>query len=253
MDINANNFICDNATVIAHLGENLGVNIRWNGLFLCFEIRFPQDGDRWLPASPEWRYDDVHRQLRDLINSHPERRSLGTWKGYDQMLRQLRSHRETQYHPLSDLPSVTGDMPQDRSSLVAHMAAIRKTYRLPSEVPYQRLLTIPHEMPLMPTKWAHLERYAFDFRLLRDVPASWVEVVWRQSNAPGRRVVVLVGTPTRAQLRRGFLCVAEPPDPETAWQEVAKPLGLQQGLTPKVANRREPAELNGKVLESVAA
>ena len=214
--------------IVHHLRDNLDVDLRWNGLFLCFEARLPYTGGDWIPASPNWQRDPIHQQVRDIINSHPRRRILGTWKGYDAMLRQIRRCPETQYHPLDDLAALAGAPGSFQAQLSAHITAVQKAYRSPYDCNHQRVLTIRHPMPLMPARWAHLESYVFHLQPITSVPPVWMNSVWRRSNLPGKRVIVLVGTPTLAQERSGYLAVQEPPDPEMAWQEAAWWAGMQR-------------------------
>ena len=217
--------------IVAHLRDHLGVSIRWNGLFLCFEIAFScgNDEGQWLPASPDWRGDPIHCRVRHMLSRAACRRSLGTYQGYDAMLQRLRSSRETQHHPLDHLPFVYGMEPvAGPDSLVGHTAALHKAYR-----PFARhlpLLTIPCEYPLMPAKWAHLQDYVFDLQPLSEACSYRLGNLWRRSGERGRRTVVMVGTPTLAQERSVILSFAPPPDPETAWQEAAESLGLRWGM-----------------------
>jgi len=221
----------DACEIINHLRDHLGVGIRWNGLFLCFEIAFSYGNDegQWLPASPDWRGDPLHCRVRHMLGKAACRRSLGTYQGYDAMLQRLRASRETQRHPLDHLPFVYGMEPAcGPDSLVAHTAALHKAYRpLPRHLP---LLTIPHEYPLMPAKWAHLQDYVFDLQPLSEACSYRLGNLWRRSGERGQRTVVMVGTPTIEQERSVILSIARPPDPEMAWQEAAESLGLRWGM-----------------------
>ena len=175
-------YIPDTRTIVAHLRDHLGVGIRWNGLFLCFEIAFScgNDEGQWLPASPDWRGDPIHCRLRHMLGKTNCRRSLGTYQGYDAMLQLLRASRETQCHPLDHLPFAYGMEPVAGSdSLVAHTAALHKAYRpMPRHLP---LLAIPHEYPLMPAKWAHLRDYVFNLQPLSETCSYRLGNLWRRS------------------------------------------------------------------------
>ena len=224
--------------IVAHLQGNLDIGLRWNGLFRCFEVKFPsgEDAGRWLPASPlpRWQNDDVHRRLREKLAASPRRRTLGTWRGYDAMLRRVRLCRELEHRPLIESPPVMEvDCATGSDRLAAHIAAFRKAYRttLPNLPP---LLTVPHGGPLMPSKWERYQEHVFDVRALDGMSPADLGRLWSKSCQRGERVVVMVGTPTERQAGSGYLSVAdELPDPEAAWQDAQRHLDRdrKQGIT----------------------
>ena len=118
---------------------------------------------------------------------------------------------------MGELTPLGGQPSASPQQLVAHIAVLQQ--RLGVTCVSQPILTIPKRQPLTPTLCADPEQYAFDVQLLATLSPSRLRGLYLQSNDPDRQVVVLTGTPTDAQLRSGFLCVAQPPNPETAWQE----------------------------------
>ena len=199
--------------------ETLGIIIRWNVLFRCYEIRLPDAGG-WLPASQDWKRDDVHAKVRWSVNQHPEFRHHAADLAYGNALELVhRTSESAGYSPLDDLtPLPRGHAVTPPHALVAHITALQKVEGA-CPPPEQPLLVLPESTPLMPAAWADLERFAFDVRSTRGVTKRELESLYRCSNAPDRRPVVLVGPLKPALVKSGLVRVEEGFDPEWAFQE----------------------------------